>query len=330
MVLLYPTVTPRRQKWRYCSLQNRHGDKNGATVPYKTIAEAKMVLLYPTVTPVEISRLPSQNTENDQLFFDRIGGWDDDFFGIFEAEDVAEAIQLAPPDETHAIFADVALKPVVAVAVVESLEVAGGTLVEAIFERDVVEERVVGAGHVCPRGNLSAQDDAHAIVPKPFGEFERIVGVHVSAGVGHVVESEAQVERSQGFACDVVDLTLEEGTQGVVHRESAGVSVGQIHAGGEHGDGQFSAFVDTHGVELVADGHILRGVDGELEPHVFEGFGNDDAAFEVDDTPIAPVGRDGGLGGFGGRDVEPRVHRVAGELNIAAVFDGEGFQRDDG
>ena len=98
----------------------------------------------------------------------------------------------------------------------------------------------------------------------------------------------------------------------------------------ENGDGQFSAFVDTHGVELVADGHILWSVDGELEPHVFEGFGNDDAAFKVDDTPIAPVGRDGGLGGFGGRDVESRVHRVAGELDIAAVFDGEGFQRDDG
>ena len=59
MVLLYPTKPPLRQKWCYCTLQNRHGgkkdvtvpyktairDKNDVTVPYKTIAEAKMVLL---------------------------------------------------------------------------------------------------------------------------------------------------------------------------------------------------------------------------------------------------------------------------------------------
>ena len=48
MMLLYPTKSPRRQKWCYCTLQNRRGGKNSATVPYKTIAEEKMVLLYPT------------------------------------------------------------------------------------------------------------------------------------------------------------------------------------------------------------------------------------------------------------------------------------------
>ena len=65
MMLLYPTKRPRRQKWCYCTLQNRHqrqkgcyctlqngrGGQNGATVPYKTAAETKMMLLYPTVTP---------------------------------------------------------------------------------------------------------------------------------------------------------------------------------------------------------------------------------------------------------------------------------------
>ena len=64
MVLLYPTKPPRRQKWRYCTLQNRHqrqkwhyctlqnrrGGKNDAAVPYKTATETKMMLLYPTVT----------------------------------------------------------------------------------------------------------------------------------------------------------------------------------------------------------------------------------------------------------------------------------------
>ena len=78
-MLLYPTKSPRRGKWCYCTLQNRHGEENGATVPYKiairgkngvtvpyktairgkngaivpykTPVEAKLVLLYPTVTP---------------------------------------------------------------------------------------------------------------------------------------------------------------------------------------------------------------------------------------------------------------------------------------
>ena len=71
MVLLYPTKTSRRQKWCYCTLQNRHGGKkdvtvpyktairgkNGVTVPYKTAAETKMVLLYPTVTPSETKKV---------------------------------------------------------------------------------------------------------------------------------------------------------------------------------------------------------------------------------------------------------------------------------
>ena len=34
MMLLYPTKRSRRQKWCYCTLQNRRGDKNDATVPY--------------------------------------------------------------------------------------------------------------------------------------------------------------------------------------------------------------------------------------------------------------------------------------------------------
>ena len=52
-MLLYPTKSPQRGKWCYCTLQNRHGEENGAIVPYKTVAETKMMLLYPTVTPSE-------------------------------------------------------------------------------------------------------------------------------------------------------------------------------------------------------------------------------------------------------------------------------------
>ena len=34
MMLLYPTKRSRKPKWCYCTLQNRRGDKNDATVPY--------------------------------------------------------------------------------------------------------------------------------------------------------------------------------------------------------------------------------------------------------------------------------------------------------
>ena len=50
-MLLYPTKPSRRGKWCYCTLQNCHGEENGATVPYKIAAETKMVLLYPTKSP---------------------------------------------------------------------------------------------------------------------------------------------------------------------------------------------------------------------------------------------------------------------------------------
>ena len=45
MVLLYPTKSPRREKWCYCTLQNHHGDQIDATERLKNTAEAKMVLL---------------------------------------------------------------------------------------------------------------------------------------------------------------------------------------------------------------------------------------------------------------------------------------------
>ena len=51
MALLYPTKPPRRQKWRYCTLQNRHGDKNDVTERLKTVAETKMGLLSDSKRP---------------------------------------------------------------------------------------------------------------------------------------------------------------------------------------------------------------------------------------------------------------------------------------
>ena len=45
------------------------------------------------------------------------------------AEYVAEGTQLASPDETSSIFADVAFEPVVAVAVVEEVKILCGVFV---------------------------------------------------------------------------------------------------------------------------------------------------------------------------------------------------------
>ena len=45
MGLLNCSETPRRPKWGYWTVQNRHGDPNGATELFRTTAETKMELL---------------------------------------------------------------------------------------------------------------------------------------------------------------------------------------------------------------------------------------------------------------------------------------------
>ena len=40
-MLLYPTKPSRRGKWCYCTLQNRHGEENGVTVPYEIAIRGK-------------------------------------------------------------------------------------------------------------------------------------------------------------------------------------------------------------------------------------------------------------------------------------------------
>ena len=52
--------------------------------------------------------------------------------------------------------------------------------------------------------------------------------MHGAAGIGGVVDANADVDGPQGRAGDVVDLVLQEGAEGSVHGEAAGVAVGKI------------------------------------------------------------------------------------------------------
>ena len=67
-----------------------------------------------------------------------------------------------------------------------------------------------------------------------------------AGGVGTVVDTHTQVEGLQGGTRDVVDLALEERTEGVVHGEPARVAVGEIHSRGEHRDGDLAALLGRH------------------------------------------------------------------------------------
>ena len=153
--------------------------------------------------------------------------------------------------------------------------------------------------------------------------------MHGTRSIGAVIDAHAEVEGLEGRAGNVVDLTLEEAAEGRVHGELAGVAVGEIHAGGEHGHGNFPAFLGRHALQLAADGVVLRCIDDELQTHVVEGLGDDDTTVEGNTTIRTALAADSGLGVLGGGDVESGIHRIACELHIAAILDGEGLQRDD-
>ena len=150
------------------------------------------------------------------------------------------------------------------------------------------------------------------------------------SGVGDaVVHAEPDVERAQCLARDLIDLRVEEGGERRVHGETRRVTLGEIHARGEHGDGLLATLLYRHRLQLVMDCHVLRGVDGELQSHVLQGLRHFHATDEIDDTPVARRGPYGRLRRLGGCERQPRVHRVAGELDVRALRDGEGLQRND-
>ena len=251
---------------------------------------------------------------------------------LVEEEDVAEMAQLALPYEAYAILTQRAFEPVVLVVVVEHTQILAGIAVQAVFEFYLVEEHIVvallhvdvGAGRY-----LAAHVDTEAVVPQTLGELEVVVGVHAARCVG-VVDAHAEVEshRAHRLASHVVDFVLEERRQGVVHRKLVGVAVGEIHARGEHGHCHLAATLGGERLELVADGHVVRGVDNELEAQIVERLGELDTTVEVYGTTAAALAY-GGLDALGSGDVQLRVHGVARELDVAAVLYGKGLERDD-
>ena len=151
-----------------------------------------------------------------------------------------------------------------------------------------------------------------------------------ACGIGAVVDAYTEVDGLQGGTRDVVDFTLEEGTEGIVHREAARVAVGDVHTCGEHRDGDLTTLFGRHRSEVGIDGIILRGLDDELHTHIIERLGDDDTTVEYHTAADTSIVADGGFGSLGGGDVQSWVHRVASELYITAVLDVEGLQRDDG
>ena len=206
-----------------------------------------------------------------------------------------------------------------------------GILIQTVFHRHVVEERLLlSHGIALTRGHETSDLDLQTVVEEPLCKLERVVGMHGAAGIGGVVDTHAQVEGLQRRPCDVVDLALQERAEGGVHGELVGVAAGEVHAGGEHRDGYLAALFGRHRGELAVDGIVLRCLDDELQAHVVERLGDDHATVEGHAAAGAFLVADGGLGALSGGDVQPWVHRVARKLHIAAVLDGEGFQRDDG
>ena len=127
-------------------------------------------------------------------------------------------VQLASPDEAAAILAGVAFEPVVGVLVVEHLDVLVGGGTEAILHRHIVEERLfVLFLNLVAGSYLAANLHLQAVVPEALGKLERVVGVRLARGIHVVVEADADVNRLQGAAGEVVDFAFKEGTQRIVH-----------------------------------------------------------------------------------------------------------------
>ena len=185
-------------------------------------------------------------------------------------------------------------------------------------------------GVVVARRYQSANLDLQTVVEESLGKLKGVVGVHRAAGIGGVVDAYAYVEGLQGRTGDIIDLALQEGTEGGVHRESVGVAVGQIHACGEHGDGNLATFFIRHGVQLTADTVILRSFDNKLQSHVVESFGDNHATVESNITAHTTLIGHAGLGALCGGDVQLGIHGIACEFHKTAILDGEGLQRDDG
>ena len=179
-------------------------------------------------------------------------------------------------------------------------------------------------------GELASYDKIEAVVPKTLGKLERVVGMGVAGSIRALVKTETEIYRAHGTLGDVVDLALKEGVKGTVHREPAGIAIGEIHACGEHGDGELATLLHTHGCQLVLDTHVIGGIEGKLQSHVSKGLSHLHTTLEVDTAATGGLCTYEGFHLLSGSEVEAGIHDVAIKLNITSFLDGEGLEGDDG
>ena len=180
------------------------------------------------------------------------------------------------------------------------------------------------------RRHHATYGDLQPVVEEAFGKLERIVGMGLTRTIERLIDTEGEVKGAQGIARDAADLAIEERAQSGVHGEGLGITISQIHTRSQHGNSQLASLLDTQGLQLAMQLHIFGSIEGELQSHVLQSLGDDDATVEIDTTPYPIVARYGSFSTFGGSNVQRRIHQVARELNIRTILDGKRLQRNDG
>ena len=72
--------------------------------------------------------------------------------------------------------------------------------------------------------------------------------MRVTTCILRVVHTKTKVQRSQSITRDIVNLALQERAKGIIHRETAGISIGNIHSGSQHRNSNLASLLYTHGV----------------------------------------------------------------------------------
>ena len=153
----------------------------------------------------------------------------------------------------------------------------------------------------------------------------------MSCGIHTTLHAKRKVDGRKCLAGNVLNLTLQEGIEGVRRFESAGsqVVVGDVHTGGQQGDGRLAAFFLAHRRELVFDGQIFGRIDDEFQSHVF--YRATDLHPRVESHRALPfVFSHNGLDALRCRDVECGIHHVAGEVDRRSALEIERAQGDHG
>ena len=110
------------------------------------------------------------------------------------------------PDKAAAILLGIAVKPVVRVVLEEQIDVFRCVIVQAILQRDIVEEGIVAVGRNGTGRYLAANRQAQAVVQESLGKLEGVVGARLTGGIGRIVHTEREVERAQCITRNAVDL----------------------------------------------------------------------------------------------------------------------------